>query len=443
MYIRDLHIRHLKLLGDFRLSFTRDDGQPRMWTVIIGKNGTGKTSILQAIALAAAGTAQVNSLAKPIVGHLRDRRGQADLSISATFGFSDLARRHPEAHPLLSGPIRPDTTLQSDVGLRADEINLEASSRYQNADAQSGDPLDRARAKQLKHWFVAGYGIARALPDAGRRVQLVQPAIERLSPLFDASVALTSTGFASYFEDQPDRARAFARVLKRTLFTAQDLLPRIDDLELGGRGGVRKSGDLLERDRFTQAVGGKAMKIPATALSHGYQSTIAWIADLVGHILLESTSPMEPHEMEGLVLIDELDLYLHPTWQVVLVRALRQTFPRIQFVATTHSPLVLADLVPDEVVRLDFDQATGDVVQSDTYADPRVLTGTEILRQFFGIDDIYPDPDPDAALLRDYLLLARNPFRSDEDDVKLRGLCLRLIQKNIDPHFEPVDRIQE
>jgi len=47
------------------------------------------------------------------------------------------------------------------------------------------------------------------------------------------------------------------------------------------------------------------------------------IADLVGHIVLEAQGPIEASEMQGLVLVDELDLYLHPVWQVGLVSALR------------------------------------------------------------------------------------------------------------------------
>lgn len=147
--------------------------------------------------------------------------------------------------------------------------------------------------------------------------------------------------------------------------------------------------------------------------------------------------------MEGLVLIDEIDLYLHPTWQVVLIRALRRTFPRIQFVATTHSPLLLADLSPDEIVELGFDETTGNVVRQETYADPRVLTGTELLRQFFDIDAIYPSPDPDAVLLRDYLFLARNPMRTEQDEQRLEAMRFQLELAGVDPQCEPVARIGE
>lgn len=102
---------------------------------------------------------------------------------------------------------------------------------------------------------------------------------------------------------------------------------------------------------------------------------------------------------------------------------------------------MLADLSPDEIVELGFDERTGDVVRQETYADPRVLTGTELLRQFFDIDAIYPNPDPDAVLLRDYLFLARNPMRTDKDEQMLETMRTLLELAGIDPKCEPVARI--
>ena len=71
--------------------------------------------------------------------------------------------------------------------------------------------------------------------------------------------------------------------------------------------------------------------------------------------MLKSKTELDTTEMEGLVLIDEIDLYLHPTWQARFIPALRRVFPRMQFVATTHSPAVLSALAPHEVVRLAVD----------------------------------------------------------------------------------------
>lgn len=449
MYIRDLSIQNLKLLKDLSLSFVRPDGSLRMWTVIIGENGTGKTSILQAIAMAAAGQLQVNNLAGKVVANLRDRRSELPMQVRANFSFSELALHSTANFPELLTPPSPELRLVSSVSLTATERSLRGSSFYASSPeaamaevSYTGGALDSARAANTPLWFVAGYGVARSLPDAGRVPALDLPSIERMAPLFPDSPPLTSTAFANYFSsvgEDSARARRYASTLRDALFSAEKLLPRLRDLELRGSGGVRTAGDLQERNRFSQSVGRTSLKIPANALSHGYASTIAWIADLVGHILLEANDDVAPEQMYGLVLIDEIDLYLHPTWQVVLIHALRTTFPGLQFIVTTHSPLVLASVEDtDEIIRLGTDPESGDVVTCPVHDDPRLMTGTETYRAFFGIDDIYPVPA--GANLRDYRYLAANPYRSDSDEQRMNELQDQLRRDGIDPAFPPVPR---
>ena len=303
------------------------------------------------------------------------------------------------------------------------------------------DPLDDARSHNTPRWFVAGYGVARFLPDVGRVVTLDRPSIERMMPLFDPTIALTSTGFSGYFGDE-EKARRFYLVLRHALLNVASLLPDITDLELRGYGGVKKPGDLLERDRFAQRVGtGEPLKVPGVALAHGYQSTIAWLADLVGHMLLEADAEVEPEDMEGVVLVDEIDLYLHPVWQATLIPALRKTFPKMQFIVTTHSPVVLSRVAPHEVVRLASWGDTGDVVEvvhdpetgdlapaGDVHGegvrpDARMMTGSEIFREHFGLEGTTPNPMGDA--LRRYALLASDPFRTEAEHAEMRLRKLR------------------
>lgn len=439
MYLRSIRVQRLKLLRDLRLDFTAPDGETiRKWTVIIGRNGTAKTSLLQAVALAAAGGLQVNTLAGRSIGHLRDRRSADPMEIEATFDFVD-EQTHPALHPLSEGTPPGPLALRSQVTLAKGETTIRATAAYAHAPRPERDPLDDARSRNTPRWFVAGYGVARFLPDVGRAITLDRPSIERMMPLFDPTTALTSTGFSSYFGDE-EKARRFHRVLKHALLNVASLLPDITDLELRGYGGVTRPGDLLERDRFSQRVGtGEPLKVPGVALAHGYQSTIAWVADLVGHVLLEAELEIEPEDMEGLVLVDEIDLFLHPVWQATLVPALRATFPKMQFIVTTHSPVVLSRVAPHEVVRLASWGDTGDVVEvvhdprtgelipaqdagsEGVRPDARMMTGSEIFRDHFGLEG--PTPNPMGDELRRYTMLATDPFRTQkehEEAVRLR-----------------------
>jgi hypothetical protein len=461
MYVRHAHVQHLKRIRDLRLDFEHH-GELRMWTVLIGENGTAKTTILQAIALASAGSRQVNTLALPIVKHLRDRRGDDAMSIAVDFDFTPHSLAAPEAHP--GTDSREGLGLRSEASLRKGSTSLEGHAFYTRhgkpMDGKSGDPLDAARDVHRPLWFVAGYGISRALPDSNFVPPLDLPSIERLRPLFDSQARLASSSVSNHFLQKDDEegrkpgttSRMYSRMLNEAIkLGGSSLLPDISKLELRGQGGAASAGGLIESDRFHQRMGPKAQRIAGVALSHGYQSTFAWIADLIGHVLLEANAELKTTEMEGLVLIDEIDLYLHPTWQATFIEALRRIFPRIQFVATTHSPIVLAGLSSHEVVRLIVDPDTGDVVRgawdprTGTLApttlrepvqpDPRPMTASEIYRIWFGIDRLTPNPLGED--LRRYRVLAEDPARTSRDTSELRKLRKRLIQAGMEDIDQP------
>ncbi|MBK9260380.1 MAG: AAA family ATPase [Polyangiaceae bacterium] len=436
MYIRDLRIRNLKLLRDLDLSFADEHGKPRRWTVIIGENGTGKTSILQAIAMAAAGGRHVTTLV-PNGESLKDKRApKSKVSITAEF-MLDKRLSHIRRYPGLtsaSGDLG-DVVIKSCVNVQGKDVVAESS--YVDSRG-AGDPLIAARQDELSLWFVAGYGVHRFLPAKSLKEEqsLERASMDRLRPIFQP-VELVGTAFDQVLKSK--KRKAYRQVLKEALFEHRDLLPMFDNLELRGQ----SARAFQERHLFEQELGSGKLKLPAAWLSHGYQSTIAWIADLVGHILWEAKidKPLHPKEMEGLVLIDEIDLYLHPRWQRTLIQALKDTFPRIQFVATTHSPLALVGLRPDEdeIIRLTINKTTGDVEQVDMKRgqrhepDPRLMTGSDIYREYFGIERFYPNEL--GNLLREHRNLAADPTRSDEDEVRLDQLEKQLRDQGIEPDF--------
>jgi predicted ATP-binding protein involved in virulence len=92
---------------------------------------------------------------------------------------------------------------------------------------------------------------------------------------------------------------------------------------------------LVDKDQQTFNIG---------QLSDGERSFIAMICDLSRRLALANPELANPLEGYGVVLIDEIELHLHPKWQREIVEKLRATFPNIQFVATTHSPFVMQSL---------------------------------------------------------------------------------------------------
>ncbi len=195
----------------------------------------------------------------------------------------------------------------------------------------------------------------------------------------------------------------------------------------------------MEKHRFGLKLGGQTVQLPATWLSQGYQSTIAWIADIIGQFFWEAGGPVPLDEMEGLVLIDEIDLHLHPKWQLRLIPTLKRVFPRLQFIVTTHSPMVLPGLKREEVVLLKMDEQ-GNVIAEQSPEEPALLTGSEIYRTFFGIDRLYPVQLGED--LRRYGFLIANPLRDDAEEQEMHELQQRLADAGVDPGWEAVPRQQ-
>lgn len=115
-------------------------------------------------------------------------------------------------------------------------------------------------------------------------------------------------------------------------------------------------------------------------LSAGYRQVLAMVADIARRcVLLNPQLGVDAAlETPGIVLIDELELHLHPQWQRLIVAGLRKAFPLIQFICTTHSPQILAEAPPGSVVLL----APGDKVAYPTFTHGR--DSNAILQELLG-----------------------------------------------------------
>jgi predicted ATP-binding protein involved in virulence len=107
------------------------------------------------------------------------------------------------------------------------------------------------------------------------------------------------------------------------------------------------------RGLFIDKSGGGSFSIEQ--LSGGEQCLLAMIGDLARKLTIANPKLDNPLEGEGVVFIDEIDLHLHPSWQYTIIDSLKRTFPNCQFILTTHSPFVLSNMKPEEVISLSYD----------------------------------------------------------------------------------------
>ena len=99
---------------------------------------------------------------------------------------------------------------------------------------------------------------------------------------------------------------------------------------------------------------GRTEAHPLNEMSDGYRNMLSMVADIAYRMALLNPQLLDKvtTETEGVVLIDEIDLHLHPAWQRHIVEALKNIFPKVQFIATTHAPSVIASVQQHEVVVL-------------------------------------------------------------------------------------------
>lgn len=334
--LRRVRIRNFKGVAELDLGIPQADpeetGAPCM--MLLGENSTGKSTTLQAIALAMMGT-----------------------SMRARMGVSpeDFLPREVSGWQL-DDTVIPEVILDFDTG---EPVRLQI------------DPLTkRFIGDEQPTMMLMSFGSRRFFGKEGVRRQ---PAAT-LRSLFDPFAKLQHPG--RWLQRlAPDVFDALARALREVLV-----------LQPEDRIGRDEEGRL-----FVHAHG---RDTPLERLSDGYRSLIAMVLDIMRD-MLKAWGDLE--NARGLVLIDEIETHLHPRWKLRVVSALRRAMPNVQFVATTHDPLCLRGMRADEVQVFVRDEAHKIEVLSGL-PDVRGLRAEQILTSdYFGLAST-ADPDVESAL---------------------------------------------
>ena len=111
---------------------------------------------------------------------------------------------------------------------------------------------------------------------------------------------------------------------------------------LVGKGGWAFTG--IQDSEGEYLFGKKGTEVPFPALSDGYRAFLGWLGDLLFHVCETCPSGKKLTENRGIVMVDEIDLHLHPKWQMTVLQTLAKSLPNIQFIVTSHSPLIVGSL---------------------------------------------------------------------------------------------------
>lgn len=392
-----IEIRRVRGINDLTLEFAPPQGEEQgQWTVLIGPNGAGKTTILRAVALA------LRNLSNP--------------KIWPKGTFATPWCTHPAA-----------------LGPSAITVQLASSSQFRTTITRNGsetfaqEPMGRHTPFPL---FAYGCRRGSALGGAARAVNTGDDDGPEIATLFDEGAPLVHAetwlkewdGAAAR---NPDRD---GLVYEAVLKALRELLA-VDDIKV--------------IDRQVLVWGASVGQgVPLAALSDGYLTTAGWFLDLVARwIDLASKHTRILGEgllrrMTGLVLLDEIDLHLHPRWQLEVIPRVKRLLPKMSFLVTTHNPLTLVGALPEEIWVLSMDDAKISAARGTEV--PMLLTGGQIYSRYFGIKDLYPHELGEA--LRRFGFLSSDPRRTDEEDQELHALLERLRAHGIDPGWEITPR---
>jgi uncharacterized protein (TIGR02646 family) len=349
-FIQSIEIENFRAIDSIRLEFAEIGEKDAAWKMLLGENGTGKSTVLKAVAYALLGEAGTHALPGFTPAGLLNKRSRAREGVVRVFMSK------------ASEPIEYRFTR---------------------------DTLTFTSGAEGARVFVRGYGATRLLPPRDKEVesadhdqlQRVDNLFNPHAPLCDAIdwlLALDETGFDS------------------AALTMRDLVHLTVDKPLS-----RSKGRVLLNTGHGP--------IPLEEHSDGYQSVLALACDIMAGM---PGSLHDKQQARGIVLLDEIDAHLHPRWKMDIVPSLRGCFPYVQFLTSTHEPLCLRGLREREVAILRRDEKR--VVVRDDLPSPAPLRVDQLLTSpLFGLYSTV-DPTLEARFQRYYQLLAKQTLTQPE-----------------------------
>ena len=354
----------------------------RSLTVLHGENGDGKTSVLNAIA---AGLGSIPMLLPGVAGigfRKTDQRGARPIYIEmmAIDGTTWDLRKSPASKKARTHRLRkPDQMGLFTLEQRKSPASKEARSHIRQLRDRiqaivDADHDDEADTQDLP--IIVFYDTDRAVIDAPQRRRAFKTIFPRYAALQDA--LSPRTNFKEFFEwfyareneelrERSRRDRDYQLPELRAVRTAIERIipgvsnPRVELEPLRfvvsvapGTGMSEHPG--ADRPRRQPDCGAGAAAAPENLeldqMSGGYRIMLALAADLARRMAQGNPHLDDPLQSEAVVLIDEVDLHLHPKWQQRVLTDLTKTFPKAQFIVSTHSPQVLTTVRPERVVHL-------------------------------------------------------------------------------------------
>ncbi len=330
MYIKKLEAINLRSIEAFKAEFAPVAG----WHVLLGENGSGKTSLAKAIAIVFAGANEAKALRKNWLEWIRTGKEKASVQLDIQFdpeidkitGKGRALSDYLLPAKLIFSKVKTGTGYK--VNIKPSPFPGVESNRYLWGDGEG--------------WFCASYGPYRRFSGGNKEYEKLYDSNPRLAPhlsVFDEDVALTEclAWLIQLHIDELEAGKESAALKGLEKFINESgLLPHGTKLE------KVTSKEVFFRD-------GNGCTLPADDLSDGYRSILSLTFELMRQLVRTyGEKKVFKHilngemcvRLPGVVVIDEIDTHLHPSWQMSIGEWFTGIFPHLQFIVTTHSPLI-------------------------------------------------------------------------------------------------------
>jgi len=408
VYFLSLTVENVRCFGPKQtLDLSDGNGRPAQWTILLGENGVGKTTLLQCLGAISPRESFIH----------RQELGRKAVAPRYSSDTKMWLEWHPFRRERDFFQIRGNIL----TGIKLNEKQAISTVREFKLSATRDQSKSTAEDYEVvSDGACFGYGAARRMGQTSLSDTIV---FDPLASLFSESVALRNAEEwllqADYAASKPSQSQGRAKKrLDRIqhVLTKSNLLPEVTDLRFVSP----SEAQLNPRVEFKTPYGWVSIK----DLGLGYRTLITWMVDFAVRLFELYPHSSNPLAEPAIVLVDEIDLHLHPKWQYELINHLTKLFPNTQFIATAHSPLVVQAAANANIVLL---KREGDHVTIDN--DPRSVRGLridQIYTTLFGLEGSRgPQIDP--------LLAERNKILSKGRVTKKDRQRLKELETEIGP----------
>ena len=335
MYIHAVSLRNIRGFEKLDFKLARPNGKYAGWTVFTGDNGSGKSTLLKAIAVCLTGKDTARALQPSFHRWIRQGALGGESSIQIEIIRSEEDERAGQSPP----PVKP---FPAKLALQNGGRETTLCAPIPSGKTKVSKVPDRTIwASDSKGWFSCGYGPFRRVFGASSEATqiMVAASTARFATMFQEAASLSEADRwlrdlnhkqLENKQSEGEQLEILLEILKDDLMPNQITVKRVDSdgLWLTDRNGV---------------------ELAWSEMSDGYRAALALLTDIVRHLIhAYGVAGLTDRDSDGrlfikrsgVVLIDEIDAHLHPEWQMQIGFWLKRHFPNIQFLVTTHSPII-------------------------------------------------------------------------------------------------------